>query len=48
MSSVEDSEREGDSLSEELMEVLKMNRLHKNRHHHKGGRSNHKEDALYR
>lgn len=30
------------------MGVLKINKLHKNRHHHKGGRSNHKEDELYR
>lgn len=48
MSSVEDSERGEDSLSEELLGVLKMNRHHRVKGHHRTGRSNSKEDALYR
>lgn len=48
MSSVEDSERGDDSLSEELLGVLKMSRHHRVKTHHRSGRTSSKEDALYR
>ena len=47
MSSVEDSERDEDSLSKEEPEFLRTNRLTRQRSHHRSTRTNEQEDQLY-
>ena len=48
MSSVEDSDKPDDSLSQELEGVLRMTRLHRHKHHHRAGRTHQRGDALCR